>query len=46
MAQFFDKDPFNLNIGELIILDAVVHENKLHLLTESELIIFDFVNSQ
>jgi len=46
MAQFFDKDPFNLNIGELIVLDAIAHKNKLHLLTKSELIIFDFVNSQ
>ena len=44
MIQFIDQDPFNLKIGELIILDAIIKENMLYLLTESELIILDLVN--
>ena len=46
MIQFIDQDPFDLEIDELIILDAIVEENMLYLLTESELIILDLVNSK
>ena len=46
MIQFINQDPFDLKMGELIILDAIVEENMLYLLTESELIILDLVNSQ
>ena len=46
MIQFINQDPFDLKMGELIILDAIVEENMLYLLTESELIILDLVNSK
>ena len=46
MIQFIDQDPFDLEMDELSILDAIVKENRLYLLTESELIILDLVNSQ
>ena len=46
MIQFIDQDPVYLEIGELIILDAIFKENKLYLLTKSELIIIDLVNIQ
>ena len=46
MIQFIDQDPVYLEIGELIILDAIFKVNKLYLLTKSELIIIDLVNIQ
>ena len=46
MVQFIEQDPFDLEMDELSILDAIVKENRLYLLTESELIILDLVNSQ
>ena len=46
MIQFIDQDPVYLEIGELIILDAIFKGNKLYLLTKSELIIIDLVNIQ
>jgi len=46
VIQFIDQDPFDLKMEGLIILDAIVKENMLYLLTESELIILDLVNSK
>ena len=46
VIQFIDQDPFDLKMEGLIILDAIVKENMLYLLTESKLIILDLVNSQ
>ena len=46
MIQFINQDPFDLKMVELIILDAIVEENMLYLLTESELIILELVNSK
>ena len=46
MIQFIDQDPFDLKTAELIILDAIAKGHMLYLLTESELIILDLVNSQ
>ena len=46
MIQFIDQDPVYLEIGELIILDAIFKGNKLYPLTKSELIIIDLVNIQ
>ena len=46
VIQFIDQDPFDLKMEGLIILDAIVKENMLYLLTESKLIILDLVNSK
>ncbi len=46
IAQFIDKKPIRLILDEQRILDAISYKDSLYLLTESELIIFEIINSQ
>ena len=46
IAQFIDKKPIRLILDEQKILDAISYKDSLYLLTESELIIFEIINSQ
>ena len=46
IAQFIDKKPIKLILDEQKILDAISYKDSLYLLTESELIIFEIINSQ
>ena len=46
VAQFIDKKPIKLILDEQKILDAISYKDSLYLLTESELIIFEIINSQ
>ena len=46
IAQFIDKKPIRLISDEQRILDAISYKDSLYLLTESELIIFEIINSQ
>ena len=46
IAQFINKKPIKLILDEQKILDAISYKDSLYLLTESELIIFEIINSQ
>ena len=46
IGQFIDKKPIRLILDEQKILDAISYKDSLYLLTESELIIFEIINSQ
>ena len=46
MLQFIDKDPIELKLDGQNIIDAIFYQNLFYVLTESELIIFEIINSK